>query len=1230
MTQKIQMRRGLRADLPVLDEGEFGFCIDAEELYIGSTNGNLLFAKASLDGSVLKLGDLQDVDTSGLIHGDILQYNDNNGNWEAVRNSGGTGGGASNLSDLADVDTTGLVHGDLLQYNDNNGMWEVAPASAGGVSSLDDLDDVDTNTIPPAEGNVLKYVGGAWQPGTVSSSGGGTIVSGGVNAESFNVEPIGELYFPVSNYTAWCPASLKYDKNRGVFVELLRAADHHVVTTAKNYFITIDPDTLVSSKPVEITLSNGVLDTNAGTNHMMVLNDGSYMFIASISSNPHRITSTDGGNTWYDQGAITCDQSLAGHGLWSMYLLSSGRLIAGFTTVQSDLIYSDNNGASWKYVTVDSDTGGVFEPNIIEVSPGKLICLQRRSMGGNDNGPNEPAKIAFSNDNGATWTTLTDSQSILNMNASGSTAYVHDGIVDLFTISRFGTTTQASTGKAGALYHYTATVQNALQDNFTLKEIVLYAHTTNMNDFHSPCLAVDDKNRMLLVYFDKSQLTDGNEATHQYVRGALGYIPYTSRNKKSSSVYTYSGSYIDAKFNEFSAQINSLKYRLSLMAGSNVIAPTNSLFWVNGFNAQDQQTYLFNDTVFSTLVYFPNKSIGGYNSLGVDSAGVTYHDSGNGFCFTKVVSKPNFSISFKGTGGYNSTPVACIINGIGYGFFNAPTINNGEAVHTYRLEYWAGTLKTYIDDIRVPASTFAINTMAVYDYFLQLVPAIDNTKKYMISGFGSLGGTIYDLRYGEWGVGGATTDTTPPSDVTNLTVSNTTSTSTTLSWSASSSTDVASYDVFNGTTLLGNTTSATYNVSSLSPSTVYTFNVKAKDSSGNVASGTSVQVTTIAAATAPNDVTGLSTSNVGATTLTLTWTAPTGATSYDVYRGATLLGNVTAITYAAAGLTASTAYTFKVVAKNSIGSAPGTGLGATVNVTTATPDTTAPTITASPVGGSYSAVQTVSLTSNETPTTIYYTLDGSAPTTASSVYSTPLTISGNTTLKYFGRDASGNSSAVQTQTYTISVRTFTPIGTVVNSPATFSTTISTNTSGGYDDNAWATSDFGFDFPFYDSTIRNMYVGSNSYIITQNLMFYQNFNAVTPASAKGIFIAGADNRFTWGTSTSLSGKSYTYHFEGDNAGGTKQTLCWEVTFFADGVIQLVTGDAAHFIPKSGAASWLSNGVNDSSALSFTPVAGQSYVFTPNTYFTGYTMQTGVSYVPTAIVNEPMTTWVGGVQ
>ncbi len=73
-----------------------------------------------------------------------------------------------------------------------------------------------------------------------------------------------------------------------------------------------------------------------------------------------------------------------------------------------------------------------------------------------------------------------------------------------------------------------------------------------------------------------------------------------------------------------------------------------------------------------------------------------------------------------------------------------------------------------------------------------------------------------------------------------------------------------------------------------------------------------------------------------------------------------------------------------------------------------------------PLGGTYNTAQSVTLTANEAAA-IYYTTNGSIPTTSSTQYSAAIPISATTTLKYFAKDTAGNSEAVKTQTYTITV-----------------------------------------------------------------------------------------------------------------------------------------------------------------------------------------------------------------
>lgn len=75
-------------------------------------------------------------------------------------------------------------------------------------------------------------------------------------------------------------------------------------------------------------------------------------------------------------------------------------------------------------------------------------------------------------------------------------------------------------------------------------------------------------------------------------------------------------------------------------------------------------------------------------------------------------------------------------------------------------------------------------------------------------------------------------------------------------------------------------------------------------------------------------------------------------------------------------------------------------------------------VTFNPQGGTYASAQSVTL-SAEAGTTIYYTTDGSVPTTSSSQYSAPFGVSASTTVKAIAVDALGNVSQVAVADYII-------------------------------------------------------------------------------------------------------------------------------------------------------------------------------------------------------------------
>src|SRR6185437_14911160 len=79
--------------------------------------------------------------------------------------------------------------------------------------------------------------------------------------------------------------------------------------------------------------------------------------------------------------------------------------------------------------------------------------------------------------------------------------------------------------------------------------------------------------------------------------------------------------------------------------------------------------------------------------------------------------------------------------------------------------------------------------------------------------------------------------------------------------------------------------------------------------------------------------------------------------------------------------------------------------------------TSAPTF--SPASGTYHSTQSVTLSSMSPDVTIYYTVDGSTPTANSAVYSGPIEVTANSTLRALAAGVGYGASPVSSAVYTI-------------------------------------------------------------------------------------------------------------------------------------------------------------------------------------------------------------------
>jgi chitodextrinase len=303
--------------------------------------------------------------------------------------------------------------------------------------------------------------------------------------------------------------------------------------------------------------------------------------------------------------------------------------------------------------------------------------------------------------------------------------------------------------------------------------------------------------------------------------------------------------------------------------------------------------------------------------------------------------------------------------------------------------------------------------------------------------------------------GSGTADTTAPT-TSILSASGTTTSGTTLSWTAATdNVGLAGYNIYQNGTLKTTTTATSLAVSGLSASTAYSFYVVAKDISGNISvASNTVNATTLYLDTIAPTAATLSASGTTTSSTDLSWTAATdniGVAGYNVYQNNTLIATTTANSLIVPNLSAATAYSFYVVTKDTAGNL--SAASNTVNaITLSTSDTSAPsTSTLSALGTTTSGTDLSwnAATDNIGVTGYKVYQNGVLKTTTTS---TSLAISGlsaSTTYNFYvlATDAAGNMSAASnTATVTTLSASDTTAPTAVTLSASGITTSSTDLS----------------------------------------------------------------------------------------------------------------------------------------------------------------------------------------
>ena len=162
---------------------------------------------------------------------------------------------------------------------------------------------------------------------------------------------------------------------------------------------------------------------------------------------------------------------------------------------------------------------------------------------------------------------------------------------------------------------------------------------------------------------------------------------------------------------------------------------------------------------------------------------------------------------------------------------------------------------------------------------------------------------------------------TPPATPTGLNVTSTTSISVSLWWNASNG--ATTYQLYRNGSQVYSNSSTNYTDTGLASSTTYQYTVQATNSYGSSApSSPPVSATTppVRTGVPPATPTGLNVTSTTSISVSLSWNASTGATTYQLYRNGSQVYSNSSTNYTDTGLASSTTYQYTVQATNSYGS----------------------------------------------------------------------------------------------------------------------------------------------------------------------------------------------------------------------------------------------------------------------------------------------------------------------
>jgi chitodextrinase len=312
----------------------------------------------------------------------------------------------------------------------------------------------------------------------------------------------------------------------------------------------------------------------------------------------------------------------------------------------------------------------------------------------------------------------------------------------------------------------------------------------------------------------------------------------------------------------------------------------------------------------------------------------------------------------------NTGPISALITGYTKNDITPPTAPTNltatfnPAAMSVALTWGASTDNVYVDHYDIYRSLVKIGSVPTGTLsWTDTTPPANSTFKYLVLAVDEFYNNSLSSNQPQ-----VTTDILPPSAVTDLRIAAATTNSASLAWSPSiDNFSVQSYDIYRNGTKIANQSSAsgtTFYAGGLNSGSTYTFNVIARDPTGNQSPPSNNAVATTGGSSGGDTSAPTAPSNLGAlvssTTVNLAWSAATdnvGVTSYTINRNGVMIATTNTVTYKDSNAPDNTDVAYTVTASDAAGNTSAQSNEADAYVDTQAPDP--PTgLTAKDAGGS--------------------------------------------------------------------------------------------------------------------------------------------------------------------------------------------------------------------------------------------------------------------------------------